>query len=819
MPDNENQPSPPPPPGFDPHAAGEKAARKIEGGPASEIDATHRPIMSMRGGSGISRPRSGGAARHTGNVVDTSTYVKARILWPAVGFPAVIAPQASAPGEPTSDPTRALWLLIVSDKENLHKGDVARHLRWTTWTNRHVRWSESAEDRGEFAFGEEELNVTRALDERSKSRLTKVIKFAHVGGDERGIVVGLSKFVLDFYASYGLKYLHQIRIYEHAAARLAPHASANPVNLYWVNRNKKDSPRERSAEMDLLIEEFARFSRFGNDGVPPEKELDSLIARRYLEEYEYDYAPNDLRRNIPDTRTEVLHPVFIRTPKPTMRIGHLTDLHFELRCDAYETRLKNSVDPAITRQVAGFNNWNKTSRALYQRARGNCDLLLLTGDLIEYGRGFSEHKRGEDGLPDMSSNDCYWRDRPWFLFFSELAGGANYQKPAYTILGNHDWRFHPYKPLASGAPGPKSFNLENQDALKVAHGPGHGGSYSLYDGGLNYVGAFFKVFWHKWFVREAELEINGTPLVTITASVAWYLLLINPFFDYSAPLPGGYDLLMLDWAENEKVDYNTFRSGVDRGGTIAMPNSDGEPAPKDSLTADQVEVVQHFLDSTSRARIFGIHAPVVGPHVAWTDEYLAQGKVVTPLGKSTKIEPDGRTFDIPDAKPPHARIVQLDETRDGKKTSHTYLEHPALAAKHKDYAPWNWVADAGTPLHHREWLIEALRKAAVPLVLSGHTHRRVLLVVDKQPNGAFITRGIRDDQIADAPYPLYVSTTSCGPRGRIRAEREKTIPLPSAYVEVELASNGKVLKLTHQDAANDIENRQTAGRAADLAPA
>ncbi|GMU81663.1 MAG: hypothetical protein AMXMBFR47_15340 [Planctomycetota bacterium] len=747
------------------------------------------------------------AARRQLNTVDSSPYVRARILWPAVGFPAVIHPQSGGAGD-TSDPTRCLWLLVVSNKENLHKGDVARHLRWAAWDKRHTRWSEAAEQGGEFAFQEEELNVTRPVDERSKSRLTKVIKFAHVKGDERGIVVGLSKFVLDFYASYGLKYLHQIQVYEYAAARLAPHAAANPVNLYWVNRNRNDTPRERSAEMDLLIEEFARFSRFGHDGVPPEKELDELIARRYLEEYEYDYAPNDLRHNIPENRTEVLHPVFVRPPKPAIRIGHLTDLHFELRCDAYETRLRNSVDPAITRQVPNFNNWNKTSRMLYRRARGNCDLLLLTGDLIEYGRGFSEHRIGEDGLPDMSTNECYWRDRPWFLFFSELAGGTNYQKPAYTILGNHDWRFHPYKPLAEGAPGPRNFNLEDKEAIKVAHGPGHGGQYSLYDGGANYALAVARLLWHKWIIREGELEIGGTPLVTTTASVAWYLLLINPFLDYSVPLPGGYDLLMLDWGENELVDFHEYRSGVDRGGTVVKPNSSGEPAPKDTLTDDQREVIEHFLASNNRARILGIHAPVVGPHGRWTDEYLAQGKVVTPLGSDARLSQDGKPIVSLDGKAPHAKIFQFEETRDGRKIPRAYLEHPALAAPHKDYAPWNWVADAGTPLKHREWLIEELRKAAVPLVVSGHVHRRSLVVVDKQPNGALFVRGLRDDQIAGAPYPLYVNTTSCGPRGRIHAKQTETIYLPSAYVEIELASSGKVLKLSHQDAANDYEKRK-----------
>ncbi|MGH8247169.1 MAG: metallophosphoesterase, partial [Gammaproteobacteria bacterium] len=69
----------------------------------------------------------------------------------------------------------------------------------------------------------------------------------------------------------------------------------------------------------------------------------------------------------------------------------------------------------------------------------------MTGDLIDYGRGYND--RGPIG-----TDESYWRDRNWFLFYEAIAGGTKYQKPVYTNLGNHDWRINPYPPFTLGSP-------------------------------------------------------------------------------------------------------------------------------------------------------------------------------------------------------------------------------------------------------------------------------------------------------------------------------------------------------------------------------
>src|SRR5690349_5152143 len=52
------------------------------------------------------------------------TQVRARILWPALGFPAVIAPRAR-PAD-VADATRCLCVLLLSNQKTLSKADAAR---------------------------------------------------------------------------------------------------------------------------------------------------------------------------------------------------------------------------------------------------------------------------------------------------------------------------------------------------------------------------------------------------------------------------------------------------------------------------------------------------------------------------------------------------------------------------------------------------------------------------------------------------------------------------------------------------------------------
>lgn len=725
--------------------------------------------------------RAGGGARTNENTVDSSAYIEARILWPALGFPEIISPQ----GGDGRDPTSCVNLLILSEAENLYPADVARHLRWVPWEERHTRWLPSAEKGGTNAFRAAEISVYDPAVEKS-SGLIRPVLFADDHGAHNGIMVGISTFVLDFYAAgykgadgkeHKLRYLHHVKISRDASAKLP---AGKLLNLFWVNRNPKDTRQQRSAEMHPLIEKFAKSSRFGNDGVPT---WDALVnrgnaaeyAKGLLEEYEYDYKHD----RTPENRTEVLHPLLVRDAPPKLRVGHLTDLHFDIRHNTYEANLRRSG--MTIRGYKDFNNWNRTSRTLYERARKTCDILLMTGDLIEFGRGHNEAKL-EDGSYFHGSDTVYWRDRNWFLFYEVLANGTNYHAPVYTNLGNHDWRLNPYPAEAPGSPDPKEMNLAGKEQFRIAHGPGYDIPLMYSEGG----GGQAVTALRQKFGKEGSFEARGTPLETCVESVAWYLMLINPFLDYSFPLPGGYDVLMLDWAEDELVDFPKYKAGVDDGTTMILPNTYGGPRPKNSLSDQQITLFRHFAAAKGQASILGIHAPVVGPWSFWDDENLRKGLVRLPENRKLpagvqveeqKLDPRGN----PAGKP----------TR--------YTEHAALAFRHAKYDPYAQVADYGAVALHREWLVDALRRSGTDLVLSGHIHRRNVLVIEKLPDGAQVVKCVPESAIATAPKPLFVNTTSAGPRGHDKHKFGVHERCDSAYAEIEITNAGNVLSIQHVD--------------------
>ena len=138
---------------------------------------------------------------------------------------------------------------------------------------------------------------------------------------------------------------------------------------------------------------------------------------------------------------EILHPLFVwRHRKTALRIGHITDTHVDVRADVYDWNLttagrraaverakliarREPVD-ALTHVLAdrkdGYNNFNKSFEATYREVKDGSELLLMTGDLIDYGRGFW----GISKPNDVQIDELYHADRNWFLFYYLLARAA-----------------------------------------------------------------------------------------------------------------------------------------------------------------------------------------------------------------------------------------------------------------------------------------------------------------------------------------------------------------------------------------------------------
>jgi calcineurin-like phosphoesterase family protein len=750
--------------------------------------------------------------------------VRARILWPALGFPSVIAPadKESTNLFPEGDATRCICVLLLSNKENLSEEEAALYLRYVPWEKRHFSRHIPYRDGQVGTFRKEDLKVIRPSQEGPMDKLSELVLFGANRKGENGILASLAKRVRQFYRDNNFKFLHEIRLNETASRRL----KKGLYHLFWNNESVNENVP--SDEMSQLIHLFV---------------LQRRKQQAYLRsEYEYEYGslhmPYKLKHGGPGRRfrSEILHPLFVRDRPAALRIGHLTDTHVDVRADVYEENLKHGGPKPI---VNAYNNWNKNFVKIYSKAKSGSDMLLLTGDLIDYGRGFI----GAERRQDLADDGLYNSDRNWLLFYYLLASDlgsdkAQYSIPVYTSLGNHDWRLNPYPPFAfAGAPSPRALFDEDylnklnigrpkdmEGYLKLAHGPGHHLLLS-YDKSIvskwqhaletvkeigkaeNIIDALRRFYTvartavsdkdkllFKLLKGDPTLDVKGFPTETQVESVEWYLLSINPFLNYQFTFPGGYNFLMLDWEEDENVVFDSSNKGILYGWGFS---TDEGPKARNCLTALQKKLVENLLKSRGEAKIIGIHSPPIGPWHDWYDYELLRGWNEFELG--------GRGYQFYRAK-----------LRDGK----AIQGHPFFATRPKKGvvkdAVYGMDAIYGSFEKERDWFIRLLadQKYHVRLVLSGHIHRQGLFVTYKLnvPRDSSLfdelliksidpikTSGLSTpagtNKFGSSAGPLYINSTSIGPRGHLYRSKDQEFYIPPGYTYIEVLNNGSIDKV------------------------
>jgi 3',5'-cyclic AMP phosphodiesterase CpdA len=810
--------------------------------------------------------------------------VRVRILWPALGFPAVIAPrEQAARGKVAGDATRCISLLVLANR-TLTRDDVARHLRCVSWENRSKRHIPESTSPGTFRAADIAVRADVSADPISlstpKNRLISLVGFGGGKGEKSAIIGGVAKAVFEFYREKlpkdeQLPYLHEIRISEDASNQLPD----GQYHLFWNNATPtEDAP---SDEMRLLIDYHAHPLR--ESTVESYEQIGKYLLQEYELEYGSSHQPYQLVAMRP-SRAEVLHPLFVkRGQAEPLRIGHLTDLHVDVRADVYEANLeaairfvpkadhlaafnkawetlrqtlvakKRSPSPwrtkadleelatlsglprelvlpiAATQKLTkywrkgSYNNLNRSFRDNYTRAKEESDILLLTGDLIDYGRGhYGVTQRGR-----LGEATAYHEDRNWFLFYWLLAGGKSYTVPSYTILGNHDWRINPYPPFAiAGAPAVESI-LNNYEEivpefrrwlLQIAHGPGHERAFSYVStavGPLDLVdkdpaAALSTV--GKLAKGTRRLDIKGAPTETTVASVIWYLLTINPFLDYSFPHPSGQKLLMLDWAECEDVMFPIVERGKSRGYELweAAQASDPGPQAGDCLTAAQQKMVANFLARPGMSKLVGIHAPPIGTWYDWFDDELVKSRKTFPdySKKKNKLDCEalGGKWDEDDRKcaqrsdPRGPDIVSVLASGERKK----WNGHPFFAIR-PPKAFDGMVASYGSLVKGRDEFIRQLIEPnhGVRAVFAGHNHRDGLHVIWRMgPELGAETNAALRVRLVPAPLgrvqpgsilgPLWVNTTSAGFRGHFRPSPGQDHYVPPGRALVSVRRDGTI---------------------------
>ena len=743
-----------------------------------------------------------------------------RILWPALGFPAVIAPSTTPKRDPAGrSVARSASVLLLCNQQTLSAEDAAHHLRIVTWKERTRRYIADGQP-GCFTAAELEVKSDVPASPLTRPHRDDRGEAVWFGGQsyENSVVASLSRKVRSFYEAQGLRYLHEIRISEEACAKL-------PDGLYHLFWNGSPGTEgSTSGELELLLDKYAQPTREAS--LAPVKSPQRLRIATLVEEYRREYGPlhQPYQQTDHDKRfTEVLHPLFVRRSwtgraQRSVSIGHVTDTHVNVRADVYAENLKFE-DKAITWEGASYrynkdriiryNNFNQSFDRVYSEAKAGSDLILMTGDLIDYGRGPLGLVDGGAFRRRLGEDWTYHADRNWFLFYYLLASRSNYSVPVYTSLGNHDWRLNPYPPFAEGAPPPSILVHNHLDftgdelvqILQAAHGPGHGYA-SGFMSTVRTRQAYQDDASHKlqgalgYFT--GDLAFPGSPLQTTVDSVFWYLLVINPFLDYAVPLPGGQQVLMLDWGEREEI-YN-----------FASPKSWTEYSQRAAnvLSPLQEWHVTEFAQSRGAAKVIGTHAPPLGPDDNWSEEDLAKGERTFEFGEDSRMR-----------RPTDDKTIRV-------------TQHTICAVAPKD-APLGVAAIFGTFVPRREWFVRKVSEATsgIRLVLGGHIHREGLLVAyppkdDKEarllrsvtyaeasdrgrgigPGVAAIRRehwkegGHDIDSARKFPSPLYVNTPSAGPRPNL-FDKNRNLPdrdgqpqkhdfVAPGWIRIELTGDG-----------------------------
>lgn len=189
---------------------------------------------------------------------------------------------------------------------------------------------------------------------------------------------------------------------------------------------------------------------------PQEREDQQRYGDRKREHLVHFFHPFTFARTIQENAQE--------KSREFLNVGHITDLHTSSLWDFFDEKIfprfsldlaafdaqgittgrspQSDADSRFTLAANRYNNPNLNARSLTQRLNRRAgdnyvDLILQTGDLIDFNRGFNFN-------PNHSPDSDYLFNLNWVRFYELLL--LDYQRPTFTLLGNHDWRLNPYPP-------------------------------------------------------------------------------------------------------------------------------------------------------------------------------------------------------------------------------------------------------------------------------------------------------------------------------------------------------------------------------------
>lgn len=338
-----------------------------------------------------------------------------------------------------------------------------------------------------------------------------------------------------------------------------------------------------------------------------------------------------------DKDIKIYHP-FLVTAKDFLGIAHITDIHTSTRWELYKRVAKK---PSLNIPPGAYNDYNERFEEIMKDVgngsnSGKVDIAIITGDLIDYNRGHRVNFRNND---THDNNRDLLRDyifnRNWVLFYELLLN--NYQKPVFTLLGNHDYFLNPYPttveahiilpipllglPLSAilskkESPFASDMNLTVEetrsidniehfsiDALKAKE---------LLDARAEKdegkIGGIIDSI--PRFKSQVDDPVSGIWFTTEDAAL-WYFLVINPFKDYAFSYKET-SFLMVDWNVTQE-----------KGTLLTLPR------PTDCLSSKQMEMFDALGGRPAKFRVFCSHAPILDPWPELGNFYLGKSRIKT----------------------------------------------------------------------------------------------------------------------------------------------------------------------------------------------
>lgn len=465
------------------------------------------------------------------------------ILYPSLGCPALVKIEKN-------DGNADAWLemIIVTVLDNLNLGQIAYHLKYSEWPLCHgdrdaYKNLDIYNDYLSIHLHEEKIDDMVKMSEPYKNTDDSIHVDQVVDDNFKLQLAHINAFpwVLKGHREKGYEYIYKIGINLKYEEKLASNGTL--WNFFWMKTDlyylSSEKPRMLGVVSDWIKNYFAkkyktRLSEFDKKSKSDKKiklaDSEEIIATWY-------------------------NPVYVSN-KAQLNIGHVTDIHLDSRMAVFSQsvasvievkencqdgvkienneRVVNNTDFYIPiKKIAA--NFNEIFMNISKKLLAKSDVLVITGDLIDYNKGVHIDqtvrplaKKPSETWDSLRSNwltfdnKFHIEDRNWFMFYKFLLQlYDDHKKPIFTTLGNHDYVKHatapwPVKGLAWN--GVYDMNLTRYENALI-FGEGYGD--------------------HKEFVRNMKTSVD---------CVKWYTNFINPLADYVIDY-GGQSMFMVDWAE------------------------------------------------------------------------------------------------------------------------------------------------------------------------------------------------------------------------------------------------------------------------------